>query len=132
MACPPRGLIAALGLMANHGKECQLCILILQSAEAHNKLLSTQGVPLRLINIKQVVNPFAILGPEYCFVFALTSQITSNTCNAIKGTMKPLVIAAYNIVQRVWKLDQVWSWQLFLTAAMRDPTVHLNVLNIEC
>lgn len=53
------------------GIRCQLHILILQSAEVHNTLLRTQGVPLRLINIKQVVNPFAILGPEYCFILHL-------------------------------------------------------------
>lgn len=30
-----------------------------------------------------MVNSFAILGPEYCFGFALTSYITSNTCNTL-------------------------------------------------
>ena len=51
-----------------------------------------------------MVNSFAVLGPKYCFVFALTSLITSNTCNIIKGALKPLVIAAYNIAQKVWKV----------------------------
>jgi len=91
--------------MAEHGKEstasfASRCYKMLK----HITNSSTQGSPLRLINIKQMVNSFAVLGPKYCFVFALTSLITSNTCNIIKGALKPLVIAAYNIAQKVWKV----------------------------
>lgn len=61
----------------------QLHISILQSTEAQNKLLSTQGVFLGLINTEQVVNPPAVLGPEHCSGFALASYINVSTWTAL-------------------------------------------------
>lgn len=91
--------------------------------------------PPRLINTEQVVNPFAVLGPEHCFGFVLASYINSSIINSSIGMRCwrefETFVETNGFVQRVWWEVQVCLWQLFLTETVRN-TIHNPYYSQSC